>query len=91
MNCVAPELLALITILLGETGPVISTRRSTRPGAGLAPCQLTSSRTYTQQDSRTHQKAGKLIYIHNARRPAASIQQYALHATVILPYRFGGT
>jgi hypothetical protein len=39
----APLLSALITILR-STGPVISTRRSTRPGAGDAACHVGSSR-----------------------------------------------
>jgi hypothetical protein len=39
----APELRALMVIFL-SVGPVISTRRSTRPGAGAATRQLASSR-----------------------------------------------
>jgi hypothetical protein len=43
MNCVAPLFIALMTILR-STGPVISTRRSTMPGAGGAPCHVGSHR-----------------------------------------------
>ena len=44
MKVLAPLLSALMTILR-STGPVISTRRSTIPGAGGAHFQLTSSLT----------------------------------------------
>lgn len=43
MNCVAPLLSALMTILR-STGPVISTRRSIIPGAGGGPCHVGSLR-----------------------------------------------
>ncbi|KAI9236679.1 MAG: hypothetical protein BYD32DRAFT_418229 [Podila humilis] len=43
MKVAAPEFKALMTILR-STGPVISTRRSWRPGAGLAALQVASSR-----------------------------------------------
>jgi hypothetical protein len=40
----APEFIALM-VILRSVGPVISTRRSTRPGAGGATCHESSSRT----------------------------------------------
>lgn len=46
INCVAPLFNALI-IILQSTGPVISTRRSIKPGAGLAPTQMGSFRMYS--------------------------------------------
>ncbi len=43
-HTLAPEFNALM-VILRSGGPVISTRRSSRPGAGAATCQVGSSRT----------------------------------------------
>lgn len=78
MNCVAPLLSALMTILR-STGPVISTRRSTIPGAGGGPCHVGSARMAAVSGRKSAQKQGStwgLLQVTNmllriTRRPFA--------------------